>query len=740
MLFDERGQAADYERRVEIARRSYNLLINADFPPEDIIIDPNILAVATGMSEHDRYALDFLRAIPVILEHCPFAHISAGVSNLSFSFRGNNFIRNAMHAVFLHLAARAGLTIAIVNIAAIGLYERLSPFIRDTIESLLLCRDSEAAAKLLEIAENGNEGSGPPTDAAHSPQRPAAPQEAVIYAMLKGDDEHIEEDIRALLDKKMSVLEIVEGPLMEGMRQVGDLFGEGKMFLPQVIRSARVMKKAVAALEPYMGVGAMDAQTKMPLIIMATVKGDVHDIGKNITGTVLACNGFKVLDLGVMVAAETILDTARQNGAMFIGLSGLVSPSLDEMVNVAEEMERQGLRIPLLVGGAAASLAHSALKIAPVYGGPVVYIKDAGQAPGFVRRLASPALRPRFLDELALKYEDAVNSHNKIVSKRRLLSIEAARENRLRIDWNSAEARFPKPKTLGLIDLNDYPLEPLAALFDWDVFMAKWDSPAGNLAAAQTDARLDPAARALLDEIVQKKRLRTRGAAGIYPALSSGDDILVYDTTVKDASCKPVLKIACLRNQMCKTAAAPNVCLADFVKPFETEQKNISAGFDWLGFFAISAGFGLDELKAEYAAQKDDYRVIIFSLLADGLAEAFSEEAHRRIRREWWAYETAAESSAGRFQGIRPAFGYPCCPDHDDKRAVFRLMDVEARTGLALTESAMIRPAASLCGMYFANPASYYFSCGAIGDDQRAEWASRKNISIDTARRRRGFL
>jgi 5-methyltetrahydrofolate--homocysteine methyltransferase len=674
------------------------------------------------MSEHDRYALDFLRAIPVILEHCPFAHISAGVSNLSFSFRGNNFIRNAMHAVFLHLAARAGLTIAIVNIAAIGLYERLSPFIRDTIEALLLCRGPDAAAKLLEIAESGIEGSGPPADAAHSPRHPAAPQEAVIYAMLKGDDEHIEEDVRALLNKKMHVLEIVEGPLMEGMRQVGELFGEGKMFLPQVIRSARVMKKAVAALEPYMGGGAMDAQANMPLIVMATVKGDVHDIGKNITGTVLACNGFRVLDLGVMVAAETIIETARRHGAMFIGLSGLVSPSLDEIVNVAEEMERQGLRIPLLVGGAATSLVHSALKIAPVYGGPVVYIKDAGQAPGFVRRLASPALRPRFLDELSARYEDAVNNHNKIVSKRRLLSIEAARENRLRIDWNSAEARIPKPKTLGLIDLNDYPLETLAARFDWDAFMAKWNGSAGNSPAVQKDARLEQDARALLDEVVQKKRLKARGVAGIFPALSSGDDILVYgvnDISGEPAACKPVMKIACPRNQVCKAAAAPNVCLSDFIKPLESAQTNVPAGFDWLGFFAISTGFGLDEAKAVYAAQRDDYSVIILSLLADGLAEAFSEELHRRIRREWWAYE-AAESSVGRFQGIRPAFGYPCCPGHEDKRAVFRLLDVEARTGLTLTESAMIRPAASLCGMYFANPASYYFSCGPIGDDQPA--------------------
>ncbi|MDR1363693.1 MAG: methionine synthase [Spirochaetaceae bacterium] len=736
MLFDEHGQAADYERRVEIAVRSYRLLTNDGFPPEDIIIDPNILAVATGMSEHDRYALDFLRAIPVILERCPHTHISAGVSNLSFSFRGNQFVRNAMHAVFLHLAVNAGLTIAIVNIAAAGLYERLSPSLRDTIKDLLLCRDANAANALLEIAEKGTEGGATPAahTTAHASRIEAAPWERVIYAMLKGDDEHIKEDVVDLL-KKISALEIVEGPLMEGMRQVGELFGEGKMFLPQVIRSARVMKKAVAALEPYMNTSAADAQLNMPLIIMATVKGDVHDIGKNIVGTVLACNGFKVLDLGVMVAAETILETARKQGAQFIGLSGLVSPSLDEMVHVAKEMERQGLRIPLLVGGAAASLAHSALKIAPVYKGTVAYIKDAGQAPGIVRRLANPALRPRFLEELSTRYEEAVNNHNKIAAERRLLSIEEARENRLRLDWNSAETQIPKPKILNLIDLNDYPLENIASHFDWDAFMVKWDDP------SRRDARLEQDARNLLDEIVNRKRLSIRGVAGIFPALSSGDDILVYAGGVdaEDVSIEPILKIACLRNQTRKAAAAPNVSLADFIKPLEAARNGISAGCDYLGFFAISAGFGMDEAKSDYSGRGDDYRAIIFSLLADGLVEAFSEEAHRRIRREWRAYYTSTESNAGRF-GIRPAFGYPCCPDHEDKRAVFRLMDVEKRTGLTLTESAMIRPAASLCGMYFANPASYYFSCGAVGGDQLTDWARRKNINIETARRRCGFL
>ncbi|MDR2659860.1 MAG: methionine synthase [Spirochaetaceae bacterium] len=745
MLFDEHGQAVDYERRIEIASRSYKLLVEADFPPEDIIIDPNILAIATGMSEHDRYALDFLRAIPEILKLCPHTNISAGVSNLSFSFRGNQFIRNAMHAVFLHLAVEAGLTVAIVNMAAAGLYQNLPKTLRGTITDILLCRDTNAAEKLLEIAQKREGGENPPHSSrrgtaasatppagGYPPQRPPArtPEELVIYAMLEGDDEHIADDVLALVEKKMSALEIVEGPLMEGMRQVGELFGEGKMFLPQVIRSARVMKKAVAALDPYMNLSAANAQVNLPLIIMATVKGDVHDIGKNIVGTVLACNGFKVLDLGVMVPPETILETAQKQGASFIGLSGLISPSLDEMVYVAREMERQGFSIPLLVGGAAASLAHSALKIAPVYGGPVVYIKDAGQAPGLVRRLSSPVLRPRFLDELAALYEDAVNRHNKIASERRLLSIEAARENRLRLDWNNTVQ--PEPKISGITGMNDYPLEKLAARFDWDVFMSKWYKPAAGNAEPvfekiEKDTVLEKDARALLDEIVQKKRLRTRGVLGIFPALSSGDDILVYPVSAKIDFDKPALKIACLRNQTQKAAAAPNVSLADFIRPAATDGAS-----DWIGFFALSAGFGADEIKAGYAAQGDDYRAIISALLADGLVEAFSEEAHSFICREVWGRRD--------IEGIRPAFGYPCCPDHEDKRAVFKLLEAETRTGLSLTESAMICPAASLCGMYFVNPASYYFSCGAIGGDQLADWARRKNISIETARRRCGFL
>jgi 5-methyltetrahydrofolate--homocysteine methyltransferase len=732
MLFDERGQAADYERRVEIASRSYNLLRASGFPPEDIIIDPNILAVATGMSEHDRYALDFLRAVPEILSRCPRVHICAGVSNLSFSFRGSRPVREAMHAVFLHLARSAGLTVAIADTAAAGLYDSLDPALRLAAENLLLCRDPSAASELLRIAEDSR-GEAPPlgrapprptppsggSTPATPPNQTAGPHERIIGAMLRGDDETIAEDVRELLAGGTTALQAVEGPLMEGMRQVGELFGDGKMFLPQVIRSARVMKKAVAALEPHIAAqgGSGSALSSRNVIVMATVKGDVHDIGKNIVGTVLACNGFKVLDLGVMVPAETILEAARREGALFVGLSGLVSPSLDEMVHVAEEMERQGFTIPLLVGGAAASLAHTALKIAPVYGAPVVYIKDAGQAPGLARRLSSPALRPGLLEELSARYEAAAASHNKRASERRFLSIEAARENRLRQDWQP-----PEPKVTGIISLDDYPLEPVAARFDWEAFFSKWSGP--------KDPRLEADARALLDEIIRQKRLRLRGVAGVFPACSDGDDILVY---AQSPSEEVALKIACLRGQIRKAAAAPNVSLADFIRPE-------GAGKDWIGFFALSAGFGLDAAKAEYAARGDDYRAIIFALLADGLAEAFSAEAHSRLRRDWWAYETDVESAGRRIQGIRPAFGYPCCPDHEDKRAVFRLLEAEHRAGLTLTESAMIVPAASVCGMYFAAPAAYYFSCGPIADDQLADWARRKNIPPETARRRTGFL
>jgi 5-methyltetrahydrofolate--homocysteine methyltransferase len=439
---------------------------------------------------------------------------------------------------------------------------------------------------------------------------------------------------------------------------------------------------------------------------------------------VLACNGFSVKDLGVMVPAETILDAARTEGARFIGLSGLVSPSLDEMTAVAEEMERRGFEIPLLVGGAAASLAHTALKIDPVYSGPVIYVKDAGEASGIVRRLSSPVLRPGLLEELSARYEEAVSGHNKRAEARRLVSIEAARENRLRSDW-----RPPKPKITGVIDLDDYPLEKVAPGFDWDSFFRKWSGP--------KDPLLEQDSRALLDEIIEKKRLRLRGVAGIFPARSCGDDILVYaagvgkaagDEEADEGAGAPALKIACLRNQTLKPAAAPNVSLADFIREDD----------DWIGFFALSAGFGLDEAKALYTARGDDYRAIVFALLADGLAEALSGEAHRLLRRVWWGYEE--EGAGGRVQGIRPAFGYPCCPDHEDKRAVFRLLDAEKKLGLRLTESAMIVPAASVCGMYFASPAAYYFSCGAIAPDQLSDWALRKGISPGEARRCAGFL
>ncbi|MDR1256172.1 MAG: homocysteine S-methyltransferase family protein [Spirochaetaceae bacterium] len=754
MLFDERGQATDYERRLEIAARSYRLLTGAGFPPEDIIIDPNILAVATGMAEHDRYALDFLRAIPEILALCPQAHVSAGVSNLSFSFRGSSLVRGAMHAVFLRLARDAGLTTAIVSPAAPAMYDSLPADLRETVEDLLLCRDSGAADRLLRIAqegqERGKEGGVPPSlqpryrgSSATPPagggqfQRqqplawkegtarqskpppaprnapPTSPEERIVQAMLKGDDQDIAALVLTLIEGGSTVMEIVEGPLMEGMRRVGDLFGEGRMFLPQVIRSARVMKKAVAALEPYMtGGGAPGAQVSQPVIVMATVKGDVHDIGKNIAGAVLVCNGFRVLDLGVMVPSETILEAARNEGAAFVGLSGLVSPSLDEMVYVASEMEKQGFTTPLLVGGAAASLAHTALKIAPVYSGPVVYIKDAGQAPGMVRGLHSPSLRPRLLDELSARYDEAVTSHNKQAAKRKFLTIEAARKNRLLVDWLP-----PEPKTAGITSLDGYPLENITPRFDWGAFFAKWSGP--------KDERLEQDARALLDEIVRQKRLTLRGLTGIFPARSAVDDILVYRTPSEAASDRPALTIACLRSQTQKAAAAPNVSLADFVP---------SGDGGWMGFFALSAGFGLDEAKAEYTARGDDYRAIIFALLADGLVEAFSEEAHSIISLEWLG------CAAGRVQGIRPAFGYPCCPDHEDKRAVFRLLEAETRAGLALTESAMIRPAASVCGMYFPAPAAYYFSCGPTAPDQLTDWARRKNITVEAARKRAGFL
>jgi 5-methyltetrahydrofolate--homocysteine methyltransferase len=738
MLFDERGQGADYERKIEIAGRSYRLLLEDGFPPEDIVFDPNVLSVATGIAEHDSYALDFIRACRWIREHCPDAQISGGITNLSFSFRGNNTVREAMHAVFLKHAFEAGLSMAIVNPAALVSCDSIETDLRAAVEDLLLCRRPDAADRLLAMAIAIKDSDSAKDAAARTDPaswRSLDAEERLVYALVRGLDDHIEGDVLELRPRYERALDLVEGPLMRGMREVSGLFGEGKMFLPQVIRSARVMKKAVGALEPFI------EREKSPgsgetggTILLATVKGDVHDIGKNIVGVVLGCNGYTVRDLGIMVDAETIADAAEAEGARIIGLSGLITPSLEEMVNTAREMEKRRMSIPLIIGGATTSLAHTALRIVPVYSGPVVYVSDAGQAASVVRSLLSPLERPRFLEDLEARYREAAARHADIAARIDLASLEEARKNRVPAAFGPV---YP-PRTRGLVDLNGYPLERIVPYIDWGGFLHIWNVENRSGSAAEKEAareKLLEDARQLLDRVCAEKLLELRGVLGIFPACSQGDDVLVYGSP---DSREPAARFAFLRNQTKKRGGRANPCLADFLPP-----AGDAGGWGWLGLFALSAGFGLEEEAAAYRARHDDYGALLLGTLADSLAEAFAEELHLRMRREWWGYAAKESLSieeilAGTYQGIRPAFGYPPCPDHQDKRIAFDLLEAQKRCGLALTESAMIVPAASVCGMAFSSPGACYFGAAPVGEDQLGDWAERKGIGVEEARRRLG--
>ena len=712
MLIDEEGQAVSYERKIAIAERSYRLLVNAGFPPEDIVFDPNVLAVATGIAEHDMCAVDFIRACAWITGNCSGVNITGGISNLSYSFKGNNTVREAMHSVFLTHAQAAGLTMAIVNPQTLIAYNAIEENLRTAAEDVILNRRSDATERLLQLAVigeqlterkgfadyHGNTDSNQSSDS----------RSLIINAMIRGNDDTIEADVLELRESTgSSALEIVEGPLMDGMKEVGRRFDEGTMYLPQVIRSARVMKKAAAALEPFMEKNKSAAHESVPTIVLATVKGDVHDIGKNIVGVVLACNGNNVVDLGVMVGAEDILDTAEREQAAIIGLSALISPSLDEMAVVAREMEKRRMTIPLLIGGAAASLVHTALHLVPEYSGPVVYVPNAGKSAETVRALLSDTERSGFLQTLEQSCRDAVRRHEEKQARIELLPLEAARANRV----PPADYTPAVPQTSGIIELNDYPLDNVISHINWQVFTHRWGITLPRNSPHKEAPRILEDALALLEQVTTKGLLQLRGVAGFFPAASDGDDIILGDSH----------RLCFLRSQQKKPAGECNPCLADFILPAGGLTSGLAGGkTDWLGLFALSAGFGLEPAADAYRRQNDDYNALLLASLADVLAEAFAEAVHRSMCPS----------------GIRPAFGYPACPDHQDKRIVFELLEAEKRCGMKLTDSGMIIPAASVCAMVFTSPAAHYFNIDTIGEDQLNDWAKRKGISVEQAQSR----
>ena len=732
MAFDEQGQADTVERKLAICARSYRILTEkVGFAPEDIIFDPNIFAVATGIEEHNGYGVAFIEAVRRIKATLPHARISGGVSNISFSFRGNEPVREAIHSVFLYHAVQAGMDMGIVNAGQLGLYEDLSPDLRERVEDVVLNRREDATERLLAVA---NDAQGQEKKLAEDLSWREGPVQArLTHALVHGIVRYIDEDVEEARQAVGKALQVIEGPLMDGMNVVGDLFGAGKMFLPQVVKSARVMKKAVAYLLPYLEAEkAADARTK-GRILMATVKGDVHDIGKNIVGVVLQCNNYEIIDLGVMVPAQKILDTAREQQVDMIGLSGLITPSLDEMVHVAAEMKRQGFQIPLLIGGATTSQVHTAVKIAPKYDAPVVYVTDASRAVGVVGRLSSEDQRAAYIAEVAAKYEDIRVRRAGQQENVRRVSLARAQANRLQIDW--AAAPPPRPDFVGSKVLAAYSLEELARYIDWSPFFRTWEL-AGSFPRILEDAVVGPHAQelyrdaqAMLEKIIQGRWLEARAVFGIFPANRVGDDIEIY----RDEQRTEVRAVIhTLRQQNDKPPGRPNLALADYIAPQGTP--------DWVGAFAVTAGIGMQERVAAFEARGDDYSAIMLKALADRLAEAFAERLHQRVRTDYWAYAPKEDLNneqliAEGYQGIRPAPGYPACPDHTEKPTIFSLLDVTARIGLELTEGMAMTPAAAVSGLYFAHPEAKYFGLGKILPDQVEDYARRKGWELATAER-----
>ncbi len=741
MAFDEDGQADNLERRTQICERAYRILVDeVGFPPEDIVFDPNCFALATGIEEHANYGVDFIEATRWIKENLPGARVSGGISNASFSFRGNNPVREAIHSVFLFHAIRAGLDMGIVNAGALVVYDEIDPELRDRIEDVVLNRREDAAERLLEIAEQ-HRGSGEQAEVAELEWRSLPLGERITHSLVKGIDAHIEDDtelLRAEISERGGKpIEVIEGPLMDGMNVVGDLFGSGKMFLPQVVKSARVMKKAVAYLIPFIEAEKKpgDAETKKGTIVMATVKGDVHDIGKNIVGVVLQCNNYEVYDLGVMVPAQKILDKAKEVDADMIGLSGLITPSLDEMVNFAAEMQRQEFEIPLLIGGATTSRAHTAVKVTPRYEGPVLWVKDASRSVPVAAALLSPERRGKLLADTEADY-DSLRKRHAAKTDRPLASLEDARSNRTPIDWSSYEPPVP---AMGVTTqaFEDYDLAELREYIDWQPFFNAWEMKGkfpdilNNPASGETARKLYDDAQAMLDRLIEEKWLTANGVIGFFPANAVDDDIEVY----RDEERTEVLTtLHNLRQQGEHREGVPNRSLGDFVAPKETGLA------DHVGAFAVTAGLGSQDKIKEFKDELDDYSAILLESLADRLAEAFAERLHQRVRVELWGHVPDEDLDnedliAEKYSGIRPAPGYPACPEHTEKVTLWELLDVEGTAGIELTESMAMWPGASVSGWYFSHPQSQYFVVGRLGRDQVASYAERKGWTLQEAER-----
>ncbi len=753
MAFDEDGQADTVERKVAICTRAYRLLTErAGFAPEDIIFDANIFAVATGIPEHDGYGVAFVDAVKRISAELPHASTSGGVSNVSFSFRGNEHVRTAIHAVFLYHAVRAGLTMGIVNAGALPGYDSIEPELRERVEDVLLNRRADSTERLLELAERyrGRKTQTGTTEDLAWRDRPVA--DRLSHALVNGIDQYVVEDTEEARQSFARPIEVIEGPLMAGMNVVGDLFGAGKMFLPQVVKSARVMKRAVAHLIPYIEQEKIDraaepgaaAAKGAGKVLLATVKGDVHDIGKNIVGVVLQCNGFEVIDMGVMVPAATILERARTEGVDVIGLSGLITPSLEEMAFVAGEMQRQGFTVPLLIGGATTSKVHTAVKIAPNYAGPVVHVLDASRAVGVASSLGSDTLRDAFVAGTRAEYDAVREARANRRDAERLLPLEVARRNPVAIDWSSYTP--PAPTFTGTRVIECWPLEDLVPRIDWTPFFQTWEL-AGHYPAILDDPTVGAAARnlfadaqAMLERIVRDKLLTARAVVGFWPANSVGDDVALYTEQGADGRRDQTGTVHFLRQQQDKRKPTgehdgrPNYCLADYIAPVASGRP------DHLGMFAVTAGVGLDALVAEFAACHDDYSSILAKALADRLAESLAERVHETVRREWWGYSpTESLDNAAlireQYHGIRPAPGYPACPDHTEKGPLFERLDATARIGVRLTESFAMTPTAAVSGYYFSHPQARYFGIGKVGRDQVEDYARRKGLEVHVVER-----